>query len=189
MSEKKDTALILVDVVNLFFDTTCNLYHAEYDEPYRNILDLLSFARKENAVIVHVMEQHRKNKNDFEWNKLPHHSIEGDYETLPVKGVNIDLDKEYIVYKRRFSGFFQTDLDLLLREAFIKRLIIIGVKTNVCVRATAQDAFSYGYEVIIPREAVITNYPNLHSASLEDIDRYFGKVVGIEEAKKMLKNH
>jgi nicotinamidase-related amidase len=91
-----------------------------------------------------------------------------------------------VVRKRRFSGFFETDLNLLLREAGVERIILVGVKTHVCVRATAQDGFAYGYHVVIPLEAVNSNYTHLHEASLEDIERYMGEVVSLDEALKML---
>ena len=93
---------------------------------------------------------------------------------------------EYTVLKRRYSAFFATDLDLILREAGIKRLLIVGVKTHVCVRATIQDAFGYGYDVNIVKDAVGSNRTHLHAASLEDIERYMGSSLTIDEAAQMM---
>jgi maleamate amidohydrolase len=45
-----------------------------------------------------------------------------------------------------------------------------------------QDAFANGFEAIVPREATNSNRPHLAEASLEDIERYFGKVTTVEEA-------
>src|SRR5690606_21710053 len=89
---------------------------------------------------------------------------------------------ETTVYKRRFSAFFATDLALFLTEQGVRRVIIAGVKTNVCMRATAQDAFASGFEPVIAREATNSNRPHLAAASLEDIDRYMGRVVPLNEA-------
>jgi nicotinamidase-related amidase len=55
------------------------------------------------------------------------------------------------------------------------------------VRATAQDAFGYGLDVVVPLEAVASNRPHLHQASLEDIDRYIGRVVPLDEAATLLR--
>jgi len=88
--------------------------------------------------------------------------------------------------KRRYSAFFATDLALFLHEQKIQRVVIAGVKTNVCIRATAQDAFASGFDVVVPREATNSNRPHLAEASLEDIDRYIGKVVSLEAALAML---
>jgi maleamate amidohydrolase len=68
----------------------------------------------------------------------------------------------------------------------VNRVIIAGVKTNVCIRATAQDAFANGFEPVIVREATNSNRPHLADASLEDIDRYMGRVVSLTEGLEML---
>lgn len=97
-----------------------------------------------------------------------------------------DGAREILLPKRRFSAFFATDLALFLHEQRIARVVIAGVKTNVCIRATAQDAFAHGFEPIVVREATNSNRPHLAAASLEDIERYFGRVVALAEAVEML---
>ncbi|MCH7885673.1 MAG: cysteine hydrolase, partial [Planctomycetes bacterium] len=62
---------------------------------------------------------------------------------------------EYRVAKRRYSGFFETDLDLRLRELGIRHVVVVGVVTNICVRSTVHDAFYRGYDAIVPRECVM----------------------------------
>jgi nicotinamidase-related amidase len=182
------TALILVDVINDFFHPQGRNFKPEYEPTLKNIMLLLQTARLHGAVVVHAMESHHPaaRQLDFEWKKLPPHCFAGDFDAEPVAGVNILPDREYVVHKRRFSAFFETDLNLLLREAGIERIIIVGVKTHVCVRATAQDGFGYGYWVVLPLEAVNSNYKHLHEASLEDIQRYMGEVVPLETALAML---
>lgn len=177
------TALMLVDVINDFFHPEGHNYYEIYAPILDRILELLAAARQAGVPIFHVMEGHQRGPGvDFEWKKLPEHCYLGEFDAEPAAGVDIRDGVEYVVRKRRYSGFFATDLDLLLREAGVTRVVIAGVKTHVCVRATAQDAFGYGYEVIIPREAVGSNYTHLHTASLEDIDRYMGHVVDFSEA-------
>ncbi|MEQ9178215.1 MAG: isochorismatase family protein, partial [Nitratireductor sp.] len=75
---------------------------------------------------------------------------------------------------------------LMLRENGVETAIICGVKTNVCVRATSQDAFANGLKVVVPRQATNSNRANLQAASLEDIDRYLGQVVELDEALSQL---
>jgi ureidoacrylate peracid hydrolase len=88
--------------------------------------------------------------------------------------------------KRWFSAFFATDIALLLREQGVGRVVVAGVKTNVCIRATVQDAFAHGFSPIVPREATNSNRPHLAAASLEDIDRYMGRVVALDDALETL---
>jgi nicotinamidase-related amidase len=84
--------------------------------------------------------------------------------------------------KRRFSAFFQTDLDLILREHGIERLVMAGVKTNVCVRATIQDGFGLGYKCLLVNDATSSNRPKLAESSAEDVDRYMGWAVSMNDA-------
>ncbi|MFZ2109332.1 MAG: isochorismatase family cysteine hydrolase [Roseiarcus sp.] len=116
---------------------------------------------------------------------MPRHHFIGDPDTAFYEGFAPGA-REVVIGKRRYSAFFATDLALFLREQRIERVIVAGVKTNVCIRATAQDAFANGFDVAVPLEATNSNRPHLAAASLEDIDRYIGKVVSLDAALGML---
>ena len=181
-----NTALILVDVINDFFSPEGANYQEEYDSILAAIKEILEIARLNGVMVVHTMETHIPGDHpDFEWDKLPPHCFEDTFSAQPAEGIAI-LPGEYRVPKRRFSAFFATDLDMILREAGVKRLLVVGVKTHVCVRATVQDAFGYGYKVFVVEEAIGSNYPHLHAASLEDIERYMGDLLTMEGARQML---
>lgn len=187
MTDNPKTALLLVDVINSFFEAGHPNYYAGVGDVLEPMRQLRSAARASGAITVHAVERHRTEFHDFEWNKLPIHHLadahDADYfEDFRPEGAN-----ETAVFKRRFSAFFATDLALFLTEQKVERVIIAGVKTNVCIRATAQDAFANGFEPIVVREATNSNRPHLAEASLEDIDRYMGKVVGLAEGLEMLK--
>ena len=184
---KPRTALLLVDVINSFFEPGHPNYYAGAEDVLQPMRQLRDAARASGAVTVHAVERHRPEFHDFEWKKLPIHHLadahDADYfEDFRPEGAN-----ETAVFKRRFSAFFATDLALFLTEQKIERVIIAGVKTNVCIRATAQDAFANGFEPIVVRDATNSNRPHLAEASLEDIDRYMGKVVSLTEGLEMLK--
>jgi nicotinamidase-related amidase len=182
----KGTALILVDVMNAFFDPTGPNYYPESADVIEPLRKLLAAARASGVPVVHAIERHRPGFDDFEWKKLPVHYIEGSHDADFVEGFSPAGDRETIVRKRRFSAFFATDLALFLSEQKIARVVIAGIKANVCIRATAQDAFANGFEPVVPREATNSNRPHLAAASLEDIDRYMGRVVSLDEALEML---
>ncbi len=181
------TALVLVDVIASFFDENEANFYPEALTVLPAITELLATAREHGTLIIHAVERHYPGLDDFEFSKLPRHHQIGDSDTVYVPGFEpIASGREVEVPKRRFSGFYATDLDLLLREQGIRRVILVGVKTNVCIRATAQDAFAGGFEVWVPRETTNSNRPHLAEASLEDIDRYIGKVPTFAEAKASL---
>jgi maleamate amidohydrolase len=185
-SSKRKTALVLIDVQNSFFHRDGGNYYAESAAVVPHLRRLLDRARAAGRLIIHVAEQHRPNVLDFESAKLPEHCIAGEFDARFFEDFGPRDDSEFLVAKRRTSAFFSTDLDLLLREKGIERLVIAGVKTNVCVRATVESGFSLGYRCIVPRDAVSSNRRHLGDASLEDIERYFGWVTTVDEAEEML---
>ena len=180
------TALILVDVINSFFLDGMPNYYPEAAEVLPALRRLLSQARAGGRLIVHAVERHHPGFDDYEWRKLPRHHLIGDPDAAFFEGFAPAGPREIVWPKRRYSAFFGTDLALFLREQKIERIIVAGVKTNVCIRATVQDAFAYGFAVVVPREATNSNRPHLARASLEDIERYFGEVVSLDRALEML---
>lgn len=180
-------ALLLIDILNGFFAPDGALHYPDAKavvEPLRRLRDT---ARRAGRLIVYALEQHRAGLFDFEDLHLDRHLIGGEADAMPFEDfVPADTPNEVAIPKRRYSAFYATDLDLLLREQNVDRLVIAGVKTNVCVRSTVQDAFAAGYEVLVPRAATNSNRPHLAEASLEDIDHYFGRVVDLQEALDLL---
>jgi maleamate amidohydrolase len=179
--EPVPTALLLVDVIASFFDERQPNFYPAVTEVLAPMATLLETARERGTLVVHSVERHYPGLEDFEFGKLPRHHLIGGADAEYVPGFE-PIAGEIEVPKRRFSGFYATDLDLLLREQGIRRVVIAGVKTNVCIRATAQDAFAGGFEPWVPRETTNSNRPHLAEASLEDIDRYMGRVPTFDEA-------
>ncbi len=181
------TALILVDVINSFFLDGMPNHYPEAADVLPALRRLLSQARSAGRLVVHAVERHHPGFDDYEWRKLPRHHLIGDPNSAFFEGFAPAGSHEIACPKRRYSAFFATDLALFLREQRIERVIVAGVKTNVCIRATVQDAFANGFAVVVPREATNSNRPHLAEASLEDIERYFGEVVPLERALEMLR--
>jgi maleamate amidohydrolase len=187
MANAKGVALLLVDVLEAFFTPGRPAYYPDSVNALDPIKALLTKARAQERLVVHAVERHRPGLADFEHKKIPVHCEIGDDQSPYVAGFEpVSSPREIEVPKRRYSAFYATDLDLMLREQGIETLVVAGVKTNVCVRATIQDAFAAGYEILLAREATNSNRPHLAEASLEDIDRYFGSVVSVEQALERL---
>jgi ureidoacrylate peracid hydrolase len=95
--------------------------------------------------------------------------------------------QDVTIPKRRYSGFFQTDLDLHLRERRIDTVVVTGVVTNICVRSTIHDAFFLGYQVFVPVECVAATSERQQEANLYDIDTHYGTVTDLEQILAYLK--
>ena len=61
---------------------------------------------------------------------------------------------DYVLEKRVYSSFYETGLDLLLRDLRVNSITIIGLYTDICVRHSAADGFYRGYKIIIPNDCV-----------------------------------
>ncbi len=180
------TAVLVVDMIRDFTD----LEHGRVANPVSaalapTIQAFVEKARARGALIIWFIDQHRAGKPDWELEHVRPHGEEGS------AGVELDprlhpLPEDYLVIKRRYSAFVGTDLDLILRDNRIERVILTGTKTNVCIRATATDAFERNYYVVVPRECVATDKAHLHEANLEDIGKYMGKVISADEALALL---
>jgi len=86
------------------------------------------------------------------------------------------LDGEVVIRKPRRSAFFGTMLDSLLRERGVDTVIVTGMVTSGCVRATVVDAFQRDFHVVVPEECVADRAPAPHRLSLFDIDMKYGDV-------------
>lgn len=89
----------------------------------------------------------------------------------------------YVLPKKRYSPFLNTDLEFLLRTHGIERLVVAGVNTNTCVQCTCFEATNRDYEVIVVEECVDSmDGEEFHRFGLRNIDRAVGSVVSIDEA-------
>jgi ureidoacrylate peracid hydrolase len=89
---------------------------------------------------------------------------------------------DLIIHKPRYSGFFGTNLDMLLRERGIRFLVFTGVASNVCVESTLRDAFFLEYFPLWVSDcSLASGSPRLHDATVENVERFFGWVTTTEE--------
>ena len=100
-----------------------------------------------------------------------------------------DADQDVIFRKIAPSIFFQTPAVQFLTKHRIDTVIIVGCNTSGCVRASAVDAFSYGYRTILPRDACGDVEEGPHDQALRDIDRRYGDVLTSNEVIAYLSNH
>lgn len=89
---------------------------------------------------------------------------------------------EPVLEKMRYSAFFQTKLDTLLKTYGIKYTVIVGTATNICVESTIRDAFYLGYFPILVSDAVATAAPKyVHDATIFNVKACYGWVTTSED--------
>ena len=94
---------------------------------------------------------------------------------------------DYVVEKRRYSGFFQTGLLLLLNELGVDTLICCGMDTNICVKHTVADAYFNNFNIIVVGDATATFLVGNQEEGLEYMKVcYAAKIVDTDEAVKLI---
>lgn len=174
----KQTAVIMVDMLNDFCTAEGVMVVPKAVQLYNSLNTLTSRAREAGSPVVWACDSHQD--GDREFDIRPPHCLAGTWGAQIVDELDQALDDRYVL-KRRFSAFFATDLDLLLREQGIATVIVVGVMTNICVRATVHDAFFHGYQVIVPSDCVATVSSREQESTLDDIRTCFGSVSTLDE--------
>jgi ureidoacrylate peracid hydrolase len=94
---------------------------------------------------------------------------------------------DLVVAKPRYSAFFNTNLDSLLRARGIRSLIFTGIATNVCVESTLRDGFFLEYFSVVLHDATHHAGPDfIQKATLYNIEKFFGWVSSVEEFRTAL---
>jgi ureidoacrylate peracid hydrolase len=89
---------------------------------------------------------------------------------------------ELVIEKRRYSAFFQTDLELNLRTMGVDTLVITGVHTNICCEATGRDGFMRDFQIMSVADAQTAITRELHEAALVSTMVAFGRVADTQQA-------
>ena len=175
------SALIVVDMVRDFTDPQGLVYYPQNREILPRIAVVVSACRDYGMTIVFMQHCYRLGKPDKNLTNMRPNCIEGSggEDIDPI--LKVDPIRDYVIKKRRYSAFFGTDLDLVLRENGVENAIVVGTKTNCCIRATVTDAYYLNYNAIVLRDCVATNSDVVNEVHLTDMQKYFGEVITSEE--------
>lgn len=165
-------ALLIVDMLVDFIDPEGALYIGPAaNELVPEVKARLEKFRAAGDLVIFICDHHLEDDREFEM--FPPHSLEGSggdeivAELAPQSG-------ERIIYKRRFSAFFGTDLDLSLREKGVTELEIAGCLTNICVLYSAADARAINYKVTVMEKAVASPDQDAHRFALQEMKKTLG---------------
>jgi len=171
-------AILVIDVINDFVSGVLGSRRAEKIVP--NIRGLLSHARREGVPVVYVTDAHLPD-GDREFDIWPRHAVEGSEGARIIDALRPE-EGDHSIRKRRYSGFYATGLDALLRELGVDAVVLTGLVTNICIQHTAADAFFRGYRIIIPSDCVEAPSDEAQEASLRYMEEMYGAEVTSSEA-------
>ncbi len=167
-------AVLVIDMLRGFLEAGCPLYCG--DRARRiipNIQRLLEKELSQGSKLFYICDHH--DPDDLEFKMFPPHCIEGTAECEVVPEL-ADLPGVRIP-KRRYSGFFETDLADRLQTRSPAKIIVLGVCTDICVMHTTADARDRDYKVEVPADCVATFDPEAHRFALEHMEKVLGAKV------------
>ncbi|UCF98216.1 MAG: cysteine hydrolase [Spirochaetaceae bacterium] len=177
------SALLVVDMTRPFVDSGRPLASPNAPVILPSVRKLLEAFRRQAKPVIWLIQAHHSVAADRgplldTWWPTP--ILEGTADVEVAEGLSVNQG-EKVILKRRYSGFYQTDLELTLRSLKLSSVVICGVLTNVCPYLTAFDAFYRGFQVYFPADATASLNESLHVGALRSIAAWAGYVVTCEE--------
>ena len=173
MEIRENSVLLVIDIQQEDF---VGMDETNFDDPawtcIRNARRVLDVFRAKGLPVIQVKEVHRKDMVDFgreldgsEGIHCMENSPYTDYARLTYP-----LENEYRITKRRYSAFFGTDLEILLKGLHAETLYLIGGLTDVCIHYTAVDAHQHDYRFRVVTVAVAGSSPEAHRYALKAME-------------------
>ena len=164
--DPSSTAVLVVDMLKDFFSDGGAMVLDGGDVLYEPHRELLGAARDIGMPVFWLNQDLPPDDSLFQTRAV--HCLSGTWGAEIVDEIPVDAS-DIIISKRRYSGFFQTTLDLNLRERGIDTVIVTGVVTNICVRSTVHDAFFLSYKVLVPEDLVMATSDQAQEVTLYDL--------------------
>src|SRR3954453_5129362 len=196
--DPKSAAMIIQDLQNdviidggAFADSGAPA-HAKSQNVVENVAKLAAAARKASVPVIHVwyiVEQGaaglKQNAPLFEGVKGANALVRGTWGAAPAEGLE-PQDGDHVVEKMRMNGFYDTQLDILLRGLGADTIIVSGAWTNMSIEHTARHGADAGYEVVVPSDGTSTTGDEWQNAALNYAMTNVAKVATCAEIKSAL---
>lgn len=197
--ENEKLAMLIIDMQNAFLHKDGHLVaggedNTKYLEIIPSVRELAKTARQHDIPVIYM--KHAYLEGYVDGGILVHELFPDD------KKVNGWLDETFdteiyselkpqpgdlVIRKNRYSSFFGTPLDTILRNAGVNSLIITGIHANCCCESTARDAVWRDYRVYFMSDGTATGDDELKKATLRNISMNFGNVMTTGEMAEKIK--
>lgn len=178
----RSPALVVVDMINGFTDPACPLGTHCPEVVAANIELLSAFRSRRLPIFFTSVVYHNEQQASVFRAKVPAlNLLEPGSHWAAIDARMARQASEPLIEKQWASAFFGTDLDRQLRALTVDSLVVTGLTTSGCVRASAVDGLQNNYQIVIAREAVGDRNPQAHQANLFDLNAKYADVLGAEE--------
>lgn len=175
--EKSSVALLLVDVIN-------TMEFPEYEKLLKNALPaiknialLKEKAKKLNIPVIYVNDNFGRWRSDFK--NLVEYCLREDSPSKDLVFLIRPDEDDYFILKPKFSAFFNTNLEILLKYIEVKTLIITGIAGNMCVFFTVADAYMRDFYIYVPSDCIASN----EKIENESVIKYMESIMQVHTTK------
>lgn len=184
-------ALLLVDFARAYYAPDAPLFGGEGCERARQgAIALLAVAREAGIPVIHTEVRYQKGGRDggVFYRKVPALACfeRGNPLGDPVAGLE-PAEGETVITKQYPSAFFGTSLAAMLTASGVDTLLIAGLTTSGCVRASCLDPVSLGFVTLIVEDACGDRAPGPHDANIFDMSAKYADVVSVAEASDFIR--
>ncbi|UCC81249.1 MAG: isochorismatase family protein [Candidatus Zixiibacteriota bacterium] len=181
-------ALLVIDMQEFFLDESSPTFTCGGLAILPKLKGLISAFRDSGRPVIYTRHVHNPQLNDIGimewwWEGI---CLEGSPESEVHKSI-APLTEDKVIFKHRYSAFYNTDLETVLRCLKIEDLVICGIMSNLCCESTARDAYFRDYRVFFPADGTGSINEEMHLASLLNLAFGFAYVTECAEIERYLK--
>lgn len=189
--DPRQSALLIVDMNKAFVGKGAPLEVPRAIDNVPRIRRLLDACRANGIPVIHVSHVFRKDGRDRGymydfWPVLKDGVLEEGSEGTEIYPDIAPVEGESVITKHRYSAWFGTDLDIVVRNLGIDTLIICGTTTDRCTGLTAYEAFMRDIKVVFPEDANATFQDEVHRGMITSLDMGGAMIVSTGELVGML---
>lgn len=168
-------ALIIVDMLNDFISKNGALYCGDAARsiiPF--IQERLEAFRNNKDLVIYLQDSHDKNNKEFE--RFPRHCVTGTWGNEIIPELTLKPGDK-VIPKKRYSGFYGTDLENILESAGVDEVEVVGVCTSICVMDTVGGLANRDYKITVPVKGVADFDQKFHEFALKRMKQLYGASV------------
>jgi nicotinamidase-related amidase len=182
------SALLVIDMQDFFLDESSLTFTCGGLAILPKLKELISAFRDVGRPVIYTRHVHNPQLNDagimgWWWEGI---CLEGSPESEVHKSI-APQPEDKVIFKHRYSAFYNTDLETVLRCLKVEDLVITGIMTNLCCESTARDSYFRDYRVFFPADGTGSVTEEMHLASLLNLAFGFAYVTECEEIIESLR--
>jgi nicotinamidase-related amidase len=165
-------ALIVIDMLNDFFNEKGVLFCGESARLIIPVVqERIRVFRDKKDPIIFLRDSH--DEEDLEFEKFPKHAVSGTWGSGIIPEIEIQ-PQDVVLDKKRYSGFYGTDLEAVLNAADPDGVEVVGVCTSICVMDTVGGLVNRDYQVTVPEDGVADFDPEAHDFAIKRMKEIYG---------------